>query len=78
MSTQTEIQCQMFEEIKGTLEHINRRLDRIERQIFEDEESSFRVELKKYVVGMEYSYKEFRKAQTEILQSLKAMQKGQN
>jgi len=68
---------QMFEEIKESLEQIDKRLNRLEKQIFEDEEHSFRTGLKKNIVGMNHSYSEFQKAQKQILDILAEIQATQ-
>jgi len=69
---------QMFEEIKESLEQIDKRLNRLERQIFEDEEHSFRTGLKTNIVGMNHSYSEFQKAQKQIVEILGKIQATQN
>lgn len=78
MSTNKEIQYQMFEEIKEQLANIDKRLSRLEKQIFEHEDGSFRAVLEKQVVGANYVFREFEKAQAEIIQSLNAIKNAQN
>jgi hypothetical protein len=68
---------QMFEEIKESLEQIDKRLDRLEKQIYEDEEYSFRTELKTNIVGMNHSYSEFQKSQKQIIEILSEIQATQ-
>ena len=69
---------QMFEEIKESLNQIDRRLDRLEKQVFEDEKHSFRSGLKKNIVGMNYSYSEFQKSQKQIVAMLEEIKDAQN
>jgi Mg2+ and Co2+ transporter CorA len=69
---------QMFEEIKESLEQIDKRLDRLEKQVFEDNEHSFRTGLKMNIVGMNHSYSEFQKAQRQIVEILREIQASQN
>ena len=69
---------QMFEEIKESLNQIDRRLDRLEKQVFEDEKHSFRTGLKMNIVGMNHSYSEFQKAQKQILEILSEIRAIQN
>lgn len=78
MSTSKDSQYQMFEEIKEQLASIDRRLSRLEKQIFEDEEASFRYVLKEHVLAVDYVYREFQKAQIEIKNSLEAIKSTQN
>ena len=69
---------QMFEEIKEFSVQIDKRLNRLEKQVFEDEEHSFRTGLKANIVGMNHSYSEFQKAQKQILDILKEIREIQN
>lgn len=85
MSTRKEVLYEMFEEIKESLqrlETIESRLAILEKR-FEDEfnledEQSFKIQIIKKIVGMDYSYKEFKKAQSEIMNSLNEIKSTQN
>jgi uncharacterized protein YaaN involved in tellurite resistance len=77
INVKKEAVFQMFEEIKESLEQIDKRLNRLEKQVFEDEEHSFRTGLKANIVGMNHSYSEFQKAQKQIVEILGKIQATQ-
>lgn len=78
MSISKDAQFQMFEEIKEQLKNIDSRLSRLEKQIYEHEDSSFREVLGKQVAGANYVFGEFKKAQAEIILSLNSISAIQN
>ncbi|MDL2230220.1 hypothetical protein LJB87_00300 [Alistipes sp. OttesenSCG-928-L06] len=78
MSTSKDALYQMFVEIKEHLANIDGRLSRLEMQIFEHEEGSFRTALGKYVASVDYSFREFKKADAEIIERLDSLIATQN
>jgi uncharacterized protein YaaR (DUF327 family) len=73
-----EVFFQMFEEIKESLAQIDKRMNRLEKQVFEDEEHSFRSVLEKNYVSMHYFYSELIKSYKQIVESLNEIKTTQN